>query len=253
MQTPRHPHIHARNGFTLTELLVVIAVIGVLAGILIPVVGHARATGNTTRCAANLRQIGVQLLAYSADNGGVTILANDVKSDGTSRTWQTLLAIYDGTYAHLTKSSQVGAQTDYGIWRCPENTVQERVVSGADIGEEHCSYGINGWANSSNGERYTGSRVATFTNPAKLYMVTEACYFRMDPSFTNGQGTVPAGLYTSGPNYLRYAHNGKINMVYADGHLKLLDGPLLGRGTGTGPAGSTPAVRLSNGASWYAY
>jgi prepilin-type N-terminal cleavage/methylation domain-containing protein/prepilin-type processing-associated H-X9-DG protein len=252
MQTPRHFLRVARSGFTLTELLVVIAIIGIFAAILIPVVGASRAAGKTTRCAANLRQIGMQLLAYASDNKGVTIIAFDADKDAT---WQTMLAVYDGTYEYLTKGSKPGEDADYGVWRCPENSLQNSVVSGASIGEEHCSYGINGWANSTSavqGQRYTGAHVATFANPAKLYMVTEACYFRMEETKTNGQGTIPAGLYTSGPSYLRYAHSGKVNMVYADGHLELLAGPLLGRGTALSSSG-TPAERLSNGAHWYAY
>lgn len=257
MQTPRYPNGNSRAGFTLTELLVVIAIIGILAGILIPVVRHVRATGNTTRCAANLRQIGIQLLAYAADNKGVTVIANQNNDDGTASTWQKLIAVYDGTYDHLTKGTILGEDTDYGIWRCPENRAQRRVVSGAasNPSEEYCSYGINGWANSNSpspGTRYTGLRVSTFTNPSQLYMVTEACYFRMEENVNTGASTVPAGLYSSGPNYLRYPHGGKINMVYADGRLELLDGPLQNRGAVLSSTG-TNATRFSNGASWYAY
>jgi len=251
MKTPRYPLGITRSGFTLIELLVVIAIIGVLAGILIPVIGRVRASGNTTRCAANMRQIGLQLMAYANENRGVTIRSYDADNDVT---WQKALALHDGTYAHLTKPKQVGKDTDYGIWRCPENMEQMKAVSGGgDEGEAECSYGINGWADSTEGTRYTGSRVSSFTNPSKLYMLTEACYFRLEPEKTDGKNTIPAGLYTSGPSFLRYAHSGKINMVYADGHMELLTGPLLGRGTGTGPAGSTPAVRLSNGVHWYAF
>lgn len=249
MQTFRHPKGRARSGFTLIELLVVIAIIGVLAGILIPVIAHVRANANTSRCAANLRQIGLQLLSYAGDNRGVTIATHVTGEDGSWTTWQTLLAVYDGSYAHLTRGL-TPRERDYAIWRCPQNHVQTRILSGAAIGEEHGSYGINGWSAST--QRYTGMPVAALANPAKLYMVTEACYFRMEEFKTDGQGSIPEGLYTSGPSYLRYAHRGKINMVYADGHLALLDGPLLGRGTTLG-SGGTNAMRFSNGASWYAY
>jgi prepilin-type N-terminal cleavage/methylation domain-containing protein/prepilin-type processing-associated H-X9-DG protein len=242
--TPRH-----RQGFTLVELLTVIAIISILAGILIPVSLNARRLGRQTRCAANLRQISVQLLSYAQENRGVTIVAYDKTQKAT---WQTLLAMRDGTYEYLTKQKP-GKDADYGIWRCPENEAQENVVSGNSIGEEHGSYGINGWANSdeTQGTRYTGARVAAIANPSKLYMLTEACYFRMEPEKTNGQGTTPANLYTSGPSYLRYAHGGKLNMVYADGHLELLDGPLLGRGTFLGNGNVSLANRFSNGAHWY--
>lgn len=61
---------NARRGFTLTELLTVIAIIGVLAAIIIPVVGKVRQTINQTTCASNLRQIGVGLSNFAADNRG---------------------------------------------------------------------------------------------------------------------------------------------------------------------------------------
>jgi prepilin-type N-terminal cleavage/methylation domain-containing protein/prepilin-type processing-associated H-X9-DG protein len=57
-----------RRAFTLTELLTVIAIIGVLAAILIPVVGKVRQTSRQSACASNLRQIGVAILAYTSEH-----------------------------------------------------------------------------------------------------------------------------------------------------------------------------------------
>ena len=48
-----------RRGLTLTELLVVIGIIVILAAILVPVVGRARAQGRNVQCLANLRQFDV--------------------------------------------------------------------------------------------------------------------------------------------------------------------------------------------------
>jgi len=251
MQEPRRRRPVARPGFSLPELLVVIAIIGTLTAFLIPVISNAVAAGRTVRCASNLKQIGLQLMAYATDHRGVTIVAYDAAEDAT---WQKLLAVYDGTYAHLTSSTRVGKGVDYGIWRCPENREQERILSGAVAGEKDCSYGINGWATSAQeqGTRYTGASVAIMTHPSQLYMVTEACYFRVEEHKTNGDKTLPAGLYQKGPSYLRYPHRGKINMVFADGHLELLEGPLLGRGNQIA-AGESLANRFSNGVHWYSH
>jgi len=62
-----------RRAFTLTELLVVMGLIALLAGILLPVIARAQAQGRSTRCMANLQQIVLGLMAYSAQNGGYVV------------------------------------------------------------------------------------------------------------------------------------------------------------------------------------
>lgn len=59
------------SAFTLIELLVVIAIIAVLAALLLPVLGKVQDGANSTKCASNLRQIGVAINAYTADNDGL--------------------------------------------------------------------------------------------------------------------------------------------------------------------------------------
>ena len=56
------------RGFTLVELLVVIAVVAVLAALLFPAITHVKERALTAKCIGNLKQIGLAVQNYMQDN-----------------------------------------------------------------------------------------------------------------------------------------------------------------------------------------
>lgn len=84
-----------RSGFSLVELLVAIAVIGILAAILIPVTGQIRQNARSSGDATNLRSIAMANQLYAHDHGGRTVVVYTPWSHpDPSRVWYEELRPY---------------------------------------------------------------------------------------------------------------------------------------------------------------
>lgn len=77
------------RGFTLVELLVVVAIIGMLAALLIPAVQASRAASRRASCCNNLRQIGVATQLFANNNHG---RFPQTAHAGTEKSWIYTLA-----------------------------------------------------------------------------------------------------------------------------------------------------------------
>ncbi len=82
-----HDRGTGRGAFTLIELLVVIAIIAILAAIIFPVFARAREKARSTRCVANLKQLGHALQMYMDDYDGLYPWGVDIADRNHPEIW----------------------------------------------------------------------------------------------------------------------------------------------------------------------
>ncbi|MCG3148823.1 MAG: hypothetical protein PCFJNLEI_02272 [Verrucomicrobiae bacterium] len=185
-------------GFTLLELLVVVAVIGVVAALLTPALGKAKRRALATQCLNNLRQIGIATVMYTDDNVG---------------------RLPDSQH-HL--ASWVGSLQPYAggrvCYRCPVDGHRTRMYS----------YAINDLVtpNPYGAETLDYSRLSSIPVPAETVFLAE-----MDDRFVGSDHYHFAGDPDDGPGYVPAAfaaqvavtrHLGAANYLFTDGHVELL-------------------------------
>ncbi len=85
-----------RAAFTLTELLVVVGIIGILLGMALPAIMRVRAASDLVACKSNLRQIGIALHHYHSDYGHLPPRrhSNSLNEPDYVLSWRALLLPY---------------------------------------------------------------------------------------------------------------------------------------------------------------
>ncbi len=168
-----------RLGFTVLELLVVVAVVGVLASLLFPVLGRAKAKAKLAKCSSNLKQVSLAIRMYADDSNDAApqeVEANDptVSLIGYKRMLKTYLG-------------SEGASHSYGrVFACPSDTFYYDELTGSprlvrqglceQAVSDYSSYAFNGGNASpnSNFPGISGRKLSSVLDPTKTVLVAEA-------------------------------------------------------------------------------
>jgi prepilin-type N-terminal cleavage/methylation domain-containing protein len=102
------------DGFTLTELLVVIGIIGILAALLFPAFSAAKSYAKRTTCLNNLKQINLGVRMYADDHDNVLSLVSTNTSPNVWTDYKSWMKSYVGL--HGTSSPQDK------LFACPADT-----------------------------------------------------------------------------------------------------------------------------------
>jgi prepilin-type processing-associated H-X9-DG protein/prepilin-type N-terminal cleavage/methylation domain-containing protein len=211
--------------FTLVELLVVISIIGLLAGLAVPAINGGLKSAKAGACLSNLHQIGVATMAFAADNSFKLPNAGS----GTSDMWATQLATFIST----------GTKSKKSIFVCPgsEKTVQE--ATGNDVA---VTYGVHNGLMPKGG---TASNISSVVRSTEVILAGDVCqnpgnkgwspFCIEQPSIISSQSggrggstdlNSPISFGTDSDNgnnpWLRYRHSGKVNVVMCDGHAEAI-------------------------------
>jgi len=229
--------IRKREGFTLVELLVVVAIIIILAAILFPIFARARNKAQHTRCINNFKQIGAACEMYEDDYEGticpVSIGSGAIggESAGTGALywgymWGDLIDPYLKQLRRGRRFGQTSGQGD--VFQCPSAPTEE--MTAGKVWQGGKTMGYNPYLS-----RTTTATMVKY--PSLTLRSTEtACYTRdphlpLSPSYRD-YGYVGGSWYCPlpAPSVMGYGfwlyspgwHDGMSDVLWVDGHVSVV-------------------------------
>jgi prepilin-type processing-associated H-X9-DG protein/prepilin-type N-terminal cleavage/methylation domain-containing protein len=216
------------SAFTLTELLVAIAIICILAALLLTAVSQAKAKAQRIQCVSNLRQIGIGLQVFLTDNHDYPVLWTSTnRNSGMDRFW------YGQLEQNGLGNPRLSTNFYYtGVWSCPAARWSAKVLRGLPWADGWSYYALNddmygpGWKFKSPAEQFG---LQGHFNPATLLFrpIMESEVAVPSDMMALGDGFDPNGVLMRRPvadmeqyGNILTRHQGRANVIFCDGHVE---------------------------------
>jgi len=204
------------QGFTLVELVTVIAIVSMLAALLVPALSRAREGARRTACTNNLRQLGTAFQIYVLENQETYPAAQDPVSQDPyyclwmGRGWRRLLAEY-----------VPGDKENPGVFYCPSDTREKSV----DV-YERTSYAYSmAFYHSAEQIDSTDSYEGTYSSLMETIPQRTAAVRYPSKKILLGEWYANHAAYAEDNGW--FAWGGKRNYLFADGHVEYLDSDVI--------------------------
>ncbi len=191
-----------RNRFTLVELLVVVAIIGILAGMLLPALSKAISAAHTVQCSNRLKQCGLAFMQYASDYRGM-ILERHHAASGPYELWTVPMKdkYVDNSLVFL---CPVQPPKKYYLWT---------------------TYGINYLSGQQEIAIADGQilRVNKLQNPGQYVILADSILWENDPAYPKQSWNFRHdGPTSGGRGNVHLRHNSRANALAADMHISAL-------------------------------